>query len=1252
VRTSHLVRAALVAGLALAGQALGARSARAQVVVGIQASGISMAPGGFVTVPVVVDMTGSGGFSLGSFGATLTWKASTLRFVGAASGGFAAPAVNPDSATGTLRFAVANPGGATGRVVVLLATFNATGPAGDTTYLTLAVNELTSAVTFTNLTPVTTTSLVCVGSVTGTWGDLDNSGTVTSFDALLIVTYAVGLSIAPNSPALGDVDLDGKVTTRDALIILSHVVGLPTPGFRPGQSLSQCGGNPPAAVAALPSTLALVVGDTVAATAQVTDSIGQIVAGPGLAWTTLNPAIATVTPSGRVAAVGAGVTGVVVVAAPGVMDTVGVTVAATRRQWYVDAGAAAQNQQETGSPSYPFSTLQQAVDRAAANDTVLVRGGAYGTGARSVKPLTITGEAGFAMPRFGGPIEFDSLGADTVWLRRLVVADAPTGVQVRSLGGVLAMDSVTIERAGGHYGLEVMNADSISLRGVAINGAQEFGIRTIDVRALALAGVTVDGVTSCSGQCIGNAVAVMRAQSFAADSSTFRLGAVELDSVLDIRLHRVQVAETYGALFKATGVASIVLDTALFRMGGSQGYTGFAVELDMLPGGTVVGRETEISDVSGQGLSVFQADSAHFEGLRVLVGGGQNASTNVSAAFSGVGRVTVRRGIFGGGRVWLGDSLLNDAKVMRLDTADFQNAQLMVRNLDTLVMHVAWMNAGGAAASVINADSVRVVSLVGVEASGVGYPNAVQILRGDSLRAESLYVHHNAGPGMYVDQFRTASLVGSRFVSNGSGDAIFYVPTVRVAQSLFEDQGFNSSLRWYAYTGAANTLTVDTTVFRGSGTGIFAQAYYAGRVTVRGSALERGPAGYGGRLLYAELPGRVQVLDSRVDSTAYGNYAVDVYTDTLDVLNTQMRFVGSGVQAYSYSGPSLLATVTGTTIGCRTGGGGSYYGLQLYNVDAVVTGNTVSGCWTGMSLYSSTPRSATISGNVVSSLDSANGQAGILLNGNWLNAVISGNTVSGGRMNYGGIYVAASSAIDSMRVDSNTIQDGRGHGIYLYGLLRGSRVRHNTIQRMRPLYSSYGAGIYAEYGYGTDTLRITDNRLLQNKSIGMYLAFGSGGAPIRLDSNVVVDDSLEAVKVEIGTRVVGRGNFIARNGAGIYGYGTITIDSSVIQQNVQYGARFVSNGPMTLINNYWGHISGPRCDTACAGAGDSILGVLNVAYEPFLTSAPTTPTGAPPALRPSAVFAAPASTLRAQAVEPAWFEQQRRAFAARRGGAR
>jgi hypothetical protein len=507
---------------------------------------------------------------------------------------------------------------------------------------------------------------------------------------------------------------------------------------------------------------------------------------------------------------------------------------------------------------------------------------------------------------------------------------------------------------------------------------------------------------------------------------------------------------------------------------------------------------------------------------------------------------------------------------------------------------------------------------------------------------------------MYVDQFRTASLVGSRFVSNGSGGATLYVPTVRVAQSLFEEQGLTTSLRWSS--SGTGSLTVDTTVFRGSGIGVYAYGYYAGRVTVRGSALERGPAGYGGRLLYAYLPGWVQVLDSRVDSTAYGYYAVDVTTDTLDVLNTQMHFVSGGVQASRlyYGGPSLLATVTGTTIGCRTGNSGNYTGLQLTDADAVVTGNTVSGCWTGMNLNSGTPRSATITGNTVTDLDSLNGNAGILLQGAWNQPVVSHNTVARGRMSAGGIYLYAYGYgygdIDLARVDSNTIQDGRGNGIQLNSSVRDASVRGNTIERMRPIpFASDNAGINVLSGSGPGTVRIVDNRLRLNRTFGMYL---NTGAPIRLDTNVVVDDSLFAVKIEAGTTVVGRGNFLARNGDGIYAYGTITIDSSVIQQSTRVGAQY-SGGTVTLIDNYWGHISGPRCDTGCVGAlGDSIAGAASIAFGPFLPSAPTTPIGAPPALRPSAAFAAPTSALRAQAVEPAWFEQQRRAFAARRGGAR
>jgi len=1238
----------------------------AQVVVGAPASGIQVAPGGQVTVPVVVDMTGSGGFSLGSLTAQLSWKPSTLRFTGATGGAFGTPTVNPDSASGTLQFAVANPAGATGQVVVLQATFDATGPSGDTTYLNLAVSQLTSAVSFTDLTPVTTSSLLCVGTASGVWGDLDNSGTVTSFDALLIVTYAVGLPIAPNSPALGDVDADGQVTTRDALIVLTYVVSLPTPGFRPGQPVAgACGGPPPKTVTALPTSVALVVGDTVGLTAVAQDSLGQVTSTPGFAWTSLDPLVATVTASGSVAAVGAGVTGAVVAVAPGVMDTVAVTVATTRTLWYVDVAAAAQNQQETGSPSYPFSTLQQAVNRAAVDDTIYVRGGSYGTGAQSAKPLTITGEPGYPAPRFGGPIAFDSIGAATVRLGRLVVADAPFGVRVTGLGGgLLILDSVGVERALGH-GIEIANFDSVSLRDVAVQGAVDKGLITSDVRAHALAHVTVDGVSMAGGQGTGRAVYVLRSQSFAVDTGAFQLGSVKLDTVTAVRLHYVAIGQTTDAPFELTGGATVDFDTVSVRFSTGSSTTGFAVALGMQPGGIVTGRETEIKDTDFNGLLVAGGADVHWQTLNVQAGGSSTAA--VAAGFLGTGRVTIRQSSFTGGLVAQLDSAgFGNATMLQLDTVTFDYAPLLVNALDTVSVRGAIVRGGGyGSGALVEVDNTPLVSLVGVEATGSAATTpAVIVTNGDSLRADSLYVHDNAGTAVQVTQFRTASLSGGRFERNATAYAysgivqLLNVAAVRVAQGVFEEISPVTSLEWNTSLGAGQTLTVDTTVFRGSGQGISAYTYgYAGRVIVRGSTLERGPAGYGRQLVYASMPGWVQVLDSRIDSTDYGYFAIQATTDTLDVVSTQMHFVGSGITGNSYSGTGLLSTLTGNTIACRTGNSSNYYGISLSNPQVVATGNTVNGCVVGLAFGGSPARTAIISGNTITTLDSLNGQGGIQLSGDWRQSVISANTISGGRMSYAGIYIAAGSAIDTLRVDSNLVEDGFGKGIYVYGLLRGSRLYGNTIQRMRPLSPAYDAAIYAEYGYGTDTLVISSNRLLQNRSMGMYLAFGSGGAPMRVDTNVVVDDSLAAIHVDQGSKVVGRANFLARNQDGLYGYGTITIDSSVIQQSTRAGAEAAGGGILTMIDNYWGDPSGPRCDTNCAALGalgDSIINTLSVAYFPFLTSAPSTPVGAPPALRPVSALRVPTSLARPRAVEAAWFERLRRSLHAPRatGGAR
>jgi hypothetical protein len=1226
---------------------------RAQVVAGPRAASIQVAPGGQVTVPIVADMTGGGGVSLGSLTARLAWRPGTLRFDGAAPGTFGVPVVNVDSAAGVLRLAAASAAGATGEVVVLQATFTGIGPAGDTTTLGFTVDEMAAAGTFADIARVATGALVCVGSAAGRWGDLDGNDTLSSFDALLIVTYAVGLSIAPYTAGAGDVDGDGDTDTRDALVVLSYVVGLPTPGFRPGQAIGgACGGNPPATVSAAPTGLTLVVGDTVPATAVARDTAGQIVSVPGLQWTTLDQSVATVTPAGRVAAVGAGVTGAVAVVAPGVMDTVGVTVVTTRTVWTVDVTAAAGSPAQIGSPAYPFETLQQAVDRAAAGDTILVRGGGYGSGAVSDKPLTIAGQAGFPRPRFRGPIGFAGIGAATVRLSRLVVADAAEGVRVQGTGGgVVLLDSVTVERAGGP-GIDVVNVDSLALVDVTVAGARDKGIRADSVRSAAFLRVSVDGVTAANGEGTGRTLLLTRAQAFAADQSSFRLGDVALDSVGDIRLRQVQVAESFTGLFSAVGATSVVLDTVLFRLGGDAAFTGFAVSLDLVPGGTVTGNEVEIREVTGQGLMVSRAAVADFTGLRVYTSGRSDA--DAAGAFPDVERLLVRRGAFRNGRVFHAGGLFSTARVLALDSVDFQQAWLSASLLDTVRIRVAWLNGAlGAGAPLLGVDTVRVVSLVGVEARNAS-PSyaAVQVSRGDSLRADSLYVHGNPSRGMYVYSVRTASMVGNRFEGNAGqepwyGNVVLYVPVVRVAHSVFEEVANTRSLSWYGYQNTTQALTVDTTAFRGSEVGVSVYASYPATVTVRGASLAPGPVSIGRQLLYVSAPGRVRVLDSRADTTEYGYAAIGGYTDTLDVLNAQLRYVGTGVNISSYSGGTAPVTVASSTILCRPGGYGSYYGIAVANRDVALTGNSISGCWTGVYLYSNSARAATIRGNTITDVDSVNGTHGISVVGSWTRPVVAQNTVARGRMPGGAISLEAyPGSIDSARVDSNTVQDGVGRGIYQYGDARATSIRGNVVERMRPHYGFNEGAIMVESGTTADTVRVRGNTVRQNRAPGILLATLS---PIRLDSNVVVDDSVFGVRVESNpTPVVGRHNFLARNGDGIYVNGPLTIDSSVIQQSSRAGARYGGTGTVTLAANYWGDPSGPRCDTGCAGAlGDSLVGSASLNYVPFLTAPPSTPTGAPPALRSAAAPAAPAPAPAPRAVTAAWFEGQRRALRVR-----
>ena len=66
---------------------------------------------------------------------------------------------------------------------------------------------------------------------TGTMGDIDGDGKITSADSLLILRQSVSLEhFTDFQQKLADVDGDGKITSADALEVLRYSVSLPTTG--------------------------------------------------------------------------------------------------------------------------------------------------------------------------------------------------------------------------------------------------------------------------------------------------------------------------------------------------------------------------------------------------------------------------------------------------------------------------------------------------------------------------------------------------------------------------------------------------------------------------------------------------------------------------------------------------------------------------------------------------------------------------------------------------------------------------------------------------------------------------------------------------------------------------------------------------------------------------------------------------------------------------------------------------------------
>src|SRR5882757_1675145 len=261
-----------------------------QALVGMYPAGVGLDSGQRATVPLVIS---AGGATVGSYQLQVTWDSNVVRYISAAPGTFGAPTVNATGAgNGSLTLAGANPTGSTGLFSIAEITFEMRAGTGSS-LVTVVSPAITAAVTFAPIGATGTSGSICTSS--GAFGDVNHDGSILSNDALLVVTAAVGLPIAPFTLVNADVDADGDADTRDALGILSAAVGLPS-FARVGQSNAPCAGAPAATLALTPASVQLATGDVLPIAAQADDAGGNPTATTGLVWSSDAAGVATVDP--------------------------------------------------------------------------------------------------------------------------------------------------------------------------------------------------------------------------------------------------------------------------------------------------------------------------------------------------------------------------------------------------------------------------------------------------------------------------------------------------------------------------------------------------------------------------------------------------------------------------------------------------------------------------------------------------------------------------------------------------------------------------------------------------------------------------------------------------------------------------------------------------------------------------------------------------------------------------------------------
>ena len=305
-----------------------ARVAQGQASVTIaagNATSVQVAPGGFLTVPIVVDMSLASGGSLATFAGGLTWNIARLVLDSITSTGFGTLTTSlSNAAAGSITLAVANGTGTTTTLPVANAYFTAT-PSQGGTRVQMAVTAASNEIGALSLRQMLTRSLdVCVATF-GRWGDANADATVNIIDAQQIARSVVGLSVANSVAVLeqGDVTADGVVNIIDAQQIARYTIALSAPArVNTGIFVQPA----VASVVVNRSAVTSSVNQTVTLTATPKDAAGNAMPGcPVVTWSSSDATKAAVNAGGVVRMIAPGVATITATSA-GQTATVPVTV--------------------------------------------------------------------------------------------------------------------------------------------------------------------------------------------------------------------------------------------------------------------------------------------------------------------------------------------------------------------------------------------------------------------------------------------------------------------------------------------------------------------------------------------------------------------------------------------------------------------------------------------------------------------------------------------------------------------------------------------------------------------------------------------------------------------------------------------------------------------------------------------------------------------------------------------------------------